>query len=738
VVAQLEGISGFGLVTIVGTDLESIEIVPRAVTVPAGDSTRLQALGQFSNGDLLDISDQVVWSTEDPSIATVSNAPEDVGTVRGIEGGSTRAIASLDDITAVATVTVTEAQVIQLSITPPVVETPAGGNVRLRASAVLSDDIAIDVTSEALWVSDDPEVADIRQVRDTIQLEAISAGVTTVRATYGGVTATASITVTTAVLQSLDVTPAVLTIPAGNTRQIFLVGTYSDQSRTNLTFQAQWRTSNAEVAIVGSLDQAGFLTARAPGVATITAEFDGQTVDVAVIVTDAELVAIQTHPPRATVPAGNNVQLSCFGVYSDNSLRGLTQDAAWSSLADDVAAVSNAPGEQGLVTGVTPGNVGIRARFEGLEDTASIEVTEEEVITVYVFPFGGQIIAGRFQNFNAFATYSNGATRSVTDQAVWTSNRSGVAQVSNAENTRGRVTGIEPGQARITAAFDGQRGEANVRVVDAELEELFIFPMQVEVSPGTSQQIYAIGVYSNQEIRQNLTWEVQWSSENPEIVSVGNFPRPAGLVTGGRAGTATVTGELDGIRGSVRVRVVDRELVGLTISPPSAILPVDAFQLFIALAEYDDGATLDVTNDAEWDTTNAGIVAALRFRPGLVNTVREGEANVLAEFGDLVARARVVVRDAEPTAVIISPVNPILNRRGREPAFINFYATAVYPDDSTSDVTQLCTWTSSDPSTVLIFDELGYKGAAWGLDTGSSEIGVRCGEFEASTVATVR
>ena len=167
-------------------------------------------------------------------------------------------------------------------------------------------------------------------------------------------------------------------------------------------------------------------------------------------------------------------------------------------------------------------------------------------------------------------------------------------------------------------------------------------------------------------------------------------------------------------------------------------LPVDAFQLFTALAEFDDGTTQDVTNDAAWTSSDAAIVAPLQFRPGLVSTLREGEAEVSARFSFLEASTQVVVRQAEPTAIIVSPVNPILTRRGREPAVVNFYATAVYPDDSTSDVTQICSWSSSDPDTILIFDELGGKGTAFGLTAGSTQITARCGEFEASTVATVR
>ncbi len=736
VTAELDGVRGVGEVNVIAAELEGIEIVPRSVTIPLEDQTQLRALGQFSNGELLDITAQVTWSSEDTNIAAFSRGVP--GRIAGLSAGTVRVAATLDGQTGAGTVTVTGAQVVQLVITPPVIVTPAGGDVRLRASAVFSNDDAFDVTTEAVWVSEDPRIAEIRQVGDTIRLESISAGTTTVRATYGGVSATARVTVTPAVLESLAVTPAVLSLPAGNTRQLILVGTYSDSSRSNLTFQANWSTSNADAALVGNQDQAGVVTGRSPGRSTVTARFENQSISVAVTVTDAELVAIQVQPPRASVPAGDQVSLTCFGVYSDNSLRGLTEEAVWSSDAPTIATVSNAPGARGSVTGVALGDAEIRVRFEGLEDTGRVQVTEEVVTSVFVLPGQGLIVAGRSQNFNAFATYSNGSTQVVTQEAVWTSNRSAVAQVSNADGTRGRVAGIEPGQATITAAFGGQTGQVNVRVSDAELEQLRLFPERVELSPGTSQQLFAVGVYSNRQVQQNLTAEVLWTSDNPDVFTVSNIPAPPGIVTGVSPGEATISAEIDGVRESLRVVVVQRNVIGMSISPPSAILPVDAFQLFTALAQYDDGTTQDVTQNATWGSTDASIIAALQFRPGLTNTLREGEATITAEFAGFTGRAAVTVRDAEPTHVVISPVNPILRRQNNQPPQVNFYATAIYPDNTTSDVTQLCTWSSSSPQTVLIFDELGFKGFAVGIGTGSSEITAHCGEFSATTVATVR
>jgi hypothetical protein len=82
----------------------------------------------------------------------------------------------------------------------------------------------------------------------------------------------------------------------------------------------------------------------------------------------------------------------------------------------------------------------------------------------------------------------------------------------------------------------------------------------------------------------------------------------------------------------------------------------------------------------------------------------------------------------------LAPVNPILDRYENRP----FYATALYDDDSTGDVTQLCTWGSSDPETLLVLDEPFAKGFSVGLSAGSATVTVTCGQLTDSTSVTVR
>ncbi|CUW29700.1 MULTISPECIES: Ig-like domain-containing protein [Streptomyces] len=85
----------------------------------------------------------------------------------------------------------------------------------------------------------------------------------------------------TPVLQSISVTPATLSIADGDIAALAATATYSDSSTADVTAQATWATSDATKATVS----AGFVTGIAPGAATVTASYQGQTDTCAVTVT---------------------------------------------------------------------------------------------------------------------------------------------------------------------------------------------------------------------------------------------------------------------------------------------------------------------------------------------------------------------------------------------------------------------------------------------------------------------
>ena len=61
--------------------LTSLETAIEPSSVPTGTYSRITATGNFSGVFTRDLSDEVVWTSSDPAVATVGEEPGDVGVI---------------------------------------------------------------------------------------------------------------------------------------------------------------------------------------------------------------------------------------------------------------------------------------------------------------------------------------------------------------------------------------------------------------------------------------------------------------------------------------------------------------------------------------------------------------------------------------------------------------------------------------------------------------------------------
>jgi hypothetical protein len=95
---------------------------------------------------------------------------------------------------------------------------------------------------------------------------------TMVSATLGAVSGSTALTVSSAKLMSIAVTPADQSVSKGATVQYKATGTYSDMSTQDLTTQVSWTSSSNKVALVSNAPGSqGLATAVSAGATTIKA-----------------------------------------------------------------------------------------------------------------------------------------------------------------------------------------------------------------------------------------------------------------------------------------------------------------------------------------------------------------------------------------------------------------------------------------------------------------------------------
>ncbi len=182
--------------------IASVRVDPAQASVAAGTQQRFTAVATLSDGSLQDVTAVALWTTQTPTVATVQSAGEEQpGLASTLRAGQTSVTATLGAVNGTATLTVTNATLAKLSITPDRALSAPGSRRQYTATASFSDGSSQDVTSQASWSSNDPSVlisndswGSNARGRATVDKQAPAGRRVTVTATLNGSSATSTLT----------------------------------------------------------------------------------------------------------------------------------------------------------------------------------------------------------------------------------------------------------------------------------------------------------------------------------------------------------------------------------------------------------------------------------------------------------------------------------------------------------------------------------------------------------------
>jgi uncharacterized protein YjdB len=241
-----------------GSGLHSITVTPVNPVISLQGKQQFVATGTSNDGTTEDLTTQATWSSSNPSVATVSRS----GLATAVGVGTTTITANSDGTSGSTTLTVTSQT---LSITPASLFIPPQATQQFAATSTDNYGTTQDVTWLVAWTSSNTSVA---TVNSSGLATAISAGTTTITAGFGGIWGSTPLTVSSATLSSISITPANPGISPQGTQQFAATGTFADGTTQDITSQVTWISSNTSVATVSS---SGLVTAVAVGTSTITA-----------------------------------------------------------------------------------------------------------------------------------------------------------------------------------------------------------------------------------------------------------------------------------------------------------------------------------------------------------------------------------------------------------------------------------------------------------------------------------
>jgi hypothetical protein len=357
---------GWGRLHVNRATLVSIAVTPANPSIARGTSQQFVATGTFSDNTTQDLTKTVIWSSS-TGAANISNAT-----------GSAMITAASGGISGSTGLTINAATLVSITVTPSNPGIAPGTSQQFTATGTYSDNTTQNLTNTAAWSSSSNSVATINTSGAARGLAtSVSPGTTTITAASGNISGSTTLTVNSASLVSIAVTPADPSIAKGTSQQFTAIGTYSDNSTQNVTKTAAWSSSNTSVAAISNAaGSIGLATASAGvGATTITAASGSVSGTTILTVNPATLVSLSITPASPSIGKGASQQFTVTGAYSDGSTQNLTNAMTWSSSSTSVATISNAAGSIGLATASAAGTTTISAASGSVSGTASLTVT---------------------------------------------------------------------------------------------------------------------------------------------------------------------------------------------------------------------------------------------------------------------------------------------------------------------------------------------------------------------------
>ena len=740
ITASYGSVSRATTVTVAIPTVTSIAVIPNAPSAPVGAYQQFTAVLSYSDGSMRDTTSSVSWSSSAATVVTVSSS----GLASALAAGSATITATAESVTGSATLGVFQ---------PPCVAAPPG-----LVGWWTGDGNTVDIAGNNSGTMQNGATYGNGEVGQAFSFAGSSASVLVNSPVYSPTAGTLMFWFLptgagslTGSFDGINRTPGLAVDANGNLNWEF--GDLSAQVLGQVSLK-QWShvaltysTSNSEVAVnvylngnlaasaissqnsswypqlafgaylgaqkpsfAGSMDEVAIFN-QALGAQQIQQIYNAFSAGMC----KPTLQSIALTPVSPSMAAGLFQQFDAVGSYSDGTTHDLTTSATWSSSNPAVATVNGS----GQATAVAIGNATIAAALGAETGSTNLSVAPS-LISLQVNPQNPSLAAGTTQPFTATGTFSDGSTQDLTTSVSWSSSAPSVSTIT----AGGLANGIAAGQATIAATAGSVSGSTLLTVTPATLSAIILAPANPTIALGTTQPFIATGSFSDGS-SQNLTTSVSWSSSTPSVATING----SGLATGLAPGQTTITALSGSVSNSAVLTVTTAVLTSIAVNPVNPFLLVDNTQQFTATGTYSDNSTQDLTSAATWNSSNTNVasLSSTELASGLAVGATTISATVLSVSGSTPLTVTLPLPLLQ--SISVSPANPSVAIGQTQ----QFFATALYADGSTQDLTSSVSWGSSQPAVAAIAS----AGLASGLSGGSTTITAALGTINASATLSV-
>lgn len=677
-------------------------------TLPVGFATSPSArMVSKMTGVSQDVTDEVSLTSSDPSVAHLSE-----GQVQAQSSGETELTATLTragvTYSSSSSLRVSEALVDTLTIQAPHVTLGVGARQQYTAIAQFDDGSTLEVTKQPNinWSVNSSEKASIEST--TGLLTTISPGEVLVelRGQANGVSfrGSKSLTITTATVKGLSVTPSGAQLRQGMTQQYTATATYSDQTTNDVTNAVTWSVDAPQVASIDS--STGLLTAGTQtGNVSVTASFQvsGQTFSESVSATvdnNTQVSSFSITPSSASFPILSRHQLSAIALDELGNSYDVSASTTWSLDYSTYASI-----DEGLLQirdRIITTPLGVTATYQGKTATASILLTSSPLDRFVVSPQKVSLPKGLSKQLNATVFFESQHSLDFTSSSslTWNTDNASIASVAD-----GLVTAHDVGSAQIqvSGSYQGQAfsSSTEIEVTPAVVKNVVVSPSSSPpLSTGRSQQFTAKAFISDlTEFDITDAPAIAWSSSDNTIADVD----ARGLVTAKSPGLVTITAAFDGLQDTVPLSVVNANIVeaisARIVTDGPSNLPLGAQANYFLELTDSQGATSLVRSASTFSYVSSDpTIASIEANSGLLTAEQVGGPVTISITGSIAGiqatDTSVTVSSATLQALELTPNNT--QTRLIKP--VNLTVTKTYSDGSQDNSLTDLAWQNSDPT----------------------------------------
>ncbi len=472
IAAEVDNARGETTVTVVPEVPNNILVSPSPVTLRRGDLRTFTATPRTATGSAI-TGLSIVWESSNSSIASVNSS----GQVSAVAPGNVIIAARVGQVIGGSQVTVTEIPIGAISLSPQ--------NRSIQVNETFIPDVTLRDTAQNVisrlgrtlnWTSNNELNATVSSTGVVRGVRTGSARITVSSPDNPAINAFMDVTVSNRVVRTVAILPRTgflrLDVPRPFAAQLF------DSTGGPITDRVITWTSLTPTVV--TISPSGIARGVSLGLARFTARVDNAVDTVQFTVTRIPVAEVQLSPTNTSVIQGKQTTLN-LTVRDSTGAEVTDRSVVWATSNPLFASVDN----NGVVTGISPGNALISATSENRSDVAGVSVLQVPVDSVRLVTAADTLV-----NINSIApgnTFpiqlslrdADGGTV-LNRELLLTSSQPGIATAIWNPNTRILVVGSSSptanGSTIITMQALGQNGNPQGKETRIRVQVTFVAP----------------------------------------------------------------------------------------------------------------------------------------------------------------------------------------------------------------------------------------------------------------------